>query len=340
MDYEHLKEITRTLLAPGKGLLAIDESTESCNKRFAAVGVEETEPARREYRELLITAPGIESYVSGYIMYDETIRQSTGDGKRFPDVLQDKGILVGIKVDQGLEEVGNGEKITKGLEGLSDRLVEYRAAYGARFTKWRSVVVIGEGLPTDEVARENATRLASYAKTVQENSMVPIIEPEVLLDGTHSLDQCYEVTARNLDAVFAAMREAEVYLPGLILKTSMVMPGASAIETADVDAVAHATIKCLREHVPAEIGGIVFLSGGQSSKLATDHLNRMHGLYPELPWPLTFSYSRAIQNDTLHAWANNRTDIATAQQLLVAWARRNSLASIGQYNSETDRVPA
>lgn len=330
MNTQKLEMIVNKLLIKPKGLLAIDESTESCNKRFEALGIETTDEARRTYRELLVTAPGIENYISGYIMYDETLRQSSLDGKRFPDILRDRGIEAGIKVDQGLEDSGL-EKVTKGLDGLADRLIEYRAQFGASFTKWRSVVVIGEQTPTDEVLHENANRLAQYAKIVQDADMVPIIEPEVLLGGNHTIDTCYQITAKNLDIVFTAMQNIGVYLPGLILKTSMVMPGKTSPAVADVDTVANMTVKCLREHVPNEIGGIVFLSGGQDSKSATQHLNRMHQLHPNLPWPLTFSYSRAIQNDTLHYWANHRDDVAGAQKLLLDWAKKDSLASVGKY---------
>jgi fructose-bisphosphate aldolase class I len=333
MNTKILESIVAQLLMRPKGLLAIDESNDSCNKRFVAVGVETTEEARREYRELLITAPDMEDFVSGYIMYDETIRQSTKGGKRFPDVLKEKGIMPGIKVDQGLE-LFNGspvEQVTKGLDGLPDRLVEYRAQFGASFTKWRVALHIGEGMPSEACMRENAVRLAQYAKTVQEADMVPIIEPEVLLDGDHSLETCYAVTAKNLDIVFEEIQKAGVYLPGLILKTSMVLPGKSAGVQASIEQVATMTIKCLREHVPNGIGGVVFLSGGQDSEHSTKHLNAMHQLYPDLPWPLTFSYSRAIQGDTLNYWAKNRADVETAQTFLVAWAEANSEASLGKY---------
>lgn len=333
MNTKILESIVTSLLIQPKGLLAIDESNDSCNKRFEALGVETTEDARREYRELLITAPNIERFVSGYIMYDETIRQSTKDGKRFPDVLKEKGIAPGIKVDQGLESFNGSpvEQVTKGLEGLADRLVEYRAQFGASFTKWRVALHIGEGMPSEACMRENAIRLAQYAKTVQEANMVPIIEPEILLEGDHSLERCYEVTAKNLDIVFDEVQKAGVYLPGLILKTSMVLPGKSAGIQATIEQVATMTIKCLREHIPNEIGGVVFLSGGQDSEHSTKHLNVMHQLYPNLPWSLTFSYSRAIQGQALHYWAQNRKDIETAQQLLLEQARANSEASIGKY---------
>jgi fructose-bisphosphate aldolase class I len=336
MDTKILESTVAKLMQKPKGLLAIDESTDSCNKRFEAVGVEPTESARREYRELLVTAPEIEQYVSGYIMYDETIHQEMIDGKRFPDILKEKGIEPGIKVDQGLE-LFNGssiEQVTKGLDGLRDRLIEYRTNFGASFTKWRVALhITADGLPSEECMRENAVRLAKYAKIVQEEQMVPIIEPEVLLDGDHAIETCFTVTSKNLQIVFEEMKRAEVYLPGLILKTSMVLPGKNAPITASIDEVAQRTVRCLLDQVPHEIGGIVFLSGGQSSELAAAHLNKMHELYLDLPWGLTFSYSRAIQNDTLNYWAKNRSDVAGAQALLVKWAHANSQARMGNYKS-------
>ncbi len=328
-----LEATVQKLLLRPKGLLAIDESNDSCNKRFESVGIETTKEARRTYRELLVMAPEIESYVSGYIMYDETIRQATNDGERFPDILKGKGVEVGIKVDQSLDpfDDSSAEQVTKGLEGLADRLVEYRAMFGASFTKWRAVVHIGDGIPTDACLQENAQRLAQYARIVQDADMVPIIEPEVLLDGDHTMETCYTVTAHNLDIVFAEMERMGVYMPGLILKTSMVLPGKSSAEMASIDQVAQMTVKCLHEHVPNSIGGIVFLSGGQDALHATKHLNRMHQLYPALPWPLTFSYSRAIQGDTLEYWAQHRDDTVTAQNMLVSWAKADSQASVGAY---------
>jgi fructose-bisphosphate aldolase class I len=270
-------------------------------------------------------------------MYDETIRQTTLDQKRFPDLLKEKGIEVGIKVDQGLEFFNGSdvEQVTKGLDGLRDRLVEYRALYGATFTKWRVALHIhtDNGLPSEACMIENAERLAQYAKIVQEENMVPIIEPEILIEGDHTIDTCYAVTAKNLDIVFQKMEEKGVVLSALILKTSMVLSGNHNPAPASVVQVAQLTIKCLREHVPHEIGGIVFLSGGQSSILATQHLNAMHQLDVHIPWPLTFSYSRAIQHDTLEYWSQHRNDVFTAQQLLVAWAQKNSLASLGIYES-------
>lgn len=330
MNIEILQKTVANLVQKPKGLLAIDEGVENCNKRFKELGIPETESARREYRELLVTTPEIEKYVSGYIMYDETIRQSTNNGDRFPDILKHKGIEIGIKVDQGLEFFNGSEieQVTKGLDGLKGRLIEYRAMYSASFTKWRVALHIDSAnqLPTDQCIYENALRLAEYVKIVQEENMVPIIEPEILIQGNHDIDTCYRATARALDIVFKVFHDQEIYLPGVILKTSMVISGLQAPVAAPVESVATMTIKCLREHVPNTIGGIVFLSGGQSSELAWKHLEKMHELYKDLPWPLTFSYSRALQNDTLHYWAKNQHDPAGAQQLLIDWAQKNSQA--------------
>jgi fructose-bisphosphate aldolase class I len=330
-NHEQLKTIISRLMEKPKGLLAIDESNDSCNKRFTVLGIEPTEENRRKYREILVTTPDIEQYVSGYIMYDETIKQSTLDGWRFPDVLHDKGIEIGIKVDQGLELFPGSdvEQVTKGLSGLTERLVEYRDTYGASFTKWRSVIHISDIAPTDEVLVHNAKDLAQYAKTVQDAGMVPIIEPEVLINGSHTLEKCYEVTKHNLEIVFKAMQQIDVYLPGLILKTSMVITGDTADVQATPDEVATMTVKCLQEVVPENIGGIVFLSGGQEQLHAAIHLSMMSDI-PNLSWPLTFSYSRAIQNDTLHAFAHDPSDIATAQEKLLYWARMNTRAVRGE----------
>lgn len=329
--HDQLKTTVNRLMEKPRGILAIDESNDSCNKRFTALGIQPTQENRRLYRELLITTPDIEQYVSGYIMYDETIRQTTVDGWRFPDILHDKGIEIGIKVDQGLELFPGSdvEQITKGFDGLPERLIEYRDTYGASFTKWRSVVHITDVLPTDEVLIRNATDLAQYAKIVQDAGMVPIIEPEVLINGTHTLERCYEVTRHNLEILFHAMQIAEVYLPGLILKTSMVISGDRALLQATPDEVARATVKCLTETVPTDIGGIVFLSGGQDQLHASIHLSMMSDI-SNLPWPLTFSYSRAIQNDTLQSFAHNPLNITAAQDKLLYWANMNSRATRGE----------
>ncbi|HTE48491.1 MAG TPA: class I fructose-bisphosphate aldolase [Candidatus Paceibacterota bacterium] len=322
--------VGRLIMRP-KGILAIDESLSTCNKRFTSLGVPTTLEKRREYRELLITAPEIEKYISGYILYDETIRQSTTEGKSFVSVLQNKGIDVGIKVDAGTVDFSGhpGDKITQGLDGLAERLKEYKKL-GATFAKWRAIYSIGENYPSDAGMKASAEIFAKYATLCQENDIVPIVEPEVLFDGEHVIEKCYEVTARNLAIVFNELKSADVFIPGMILKTSMVIEGNDTKEKNSPEKIAELTVKCLKENVPDVIGGIVFLSGGQKDIDAVVNLNAMHKMDP-LPWPLTFSYGRAIQNPALVAWAQNPEDIRTAQTLLVIAARNNSLASIGEY---------
>jgi len=331
MNQDILMQTVARLVKPPKGILAIDESLPTCNKRFEKLDIPTTEEKRREYRELLVTAPNIEKYVSGYILFDETIRQSTKNGKNFTSILQSKGIDIGIKVDAGtVDLIGHsGEKTTKGLDGLADRLKEYKKL-GATFAKWRAVYAIGENIPSVGCMKTNAEIFAKYAKLCQENDIVPIVEPEVLIDGDHTIEKCYEITAYNLQVVFDELRTANVFIPGIILKTSMVLPGKDTKEKSSSGKIAEMTIKCLKEKVPSVIGGIVFLSGGQSDEDATRNLNAMHKIGP-LSWPLTFSYGRAIQNPALQSWAKNSSDIANAQKLLLEAARNNSLASIGQY---------
>lgn len=331
MNQEKLIEIAIRLIQPPKGILAIDESIPHCNERFEKLGIPATEEKRREYRELLITAPDIEKYISGYILFDETIRQSTKNGKNFTSILETKGIDVGIKVDEGLEDfLGHTlEKITKGIEELSKKLKEYKN-FGATFAKWRAVYSIGENIPSNECLRENSLLLARYALACQKLNMVPIIEPEVLYDGDHTIEQCYKASARNYDVLFSELRKLDVFLPGVILKTSMVLAGKNAKVKSANEEIAKMTLKCLEEHVPAHIGGIAFLSGGQSAEEATINLNVMHQK-GSLPWPLTFSYARAIQNGALEAWAKNPDDVAGAQAFLLAAAKNNSEASLGKY---------
>ncbi len=314
-----------------KGILAIDESTHTCNSRFEKVGVEPTEEKRREYRELLITAPEMEKYISGYILYDETIRQSTMDAKSFPSVLKTKGIDIGIKVDKGTEEfpLHAGDKITEGLDGLTERLKEYKEM-GATFAKWRSVYMIGDNTPSEALLKANADAFARYALACQEFDIVPIVEPEILINGNHSIEKCAEVTAHNLDIVFGELKDLGVFIPGIILKTSMVIAGEDFPKQSTPKEVAEMTIKCLKEHVPENIGGIVFLSGGEGYKEATENLNEMHR-EGALPWSLTFSYGRAIQRPALESWAKNPADINMAQKLLLEAAKNNSLASTGSY---------
>ncbi len=331
MNQSFLIETVKRLVKEPKGILAIDESMPTCNKRFEALGVPTTLEKRQQYRELLVTAPGIEEYVSGYILFDETFRQSTLTGETFVSVLQSKGIHPGIKVDGGTVDFPGhpGEKTTGGMEGLGDRLKEYRLL-GATFAKWRAIYTISEHTPSEDCMKENAKLFAQYANLCQENDIVPIVEPEVLIDGDHTLEKCYEVTARNLQVVFDELKSANVFLPGMILKTSMVIPGKNTEVSVFNTEIAQNTVKCLKEKVPNEIGGIVFLSGGQDDVEATKNLNEMHKL-GALPWPLTFSYGRAIQNPALESWAKNPNDFATAQKFLLQAAENNSSASIGQY---------
>jgi fructose-bisphosphate aldolase class I len=326
-----LTKTVARLTNPPKGIIAADESNNTCNARFEKLGIPATEENRRAYRELLITAPDIEKYISGYILYDETIRQSSKDGKSFSSILQSKGMDVGIKVDAGLKEftAGSPEKITQGLDGLPERLKGYKKM-GATFAKWRAVYTIGDNLPSDALMKTNADSLAQYALLCQAEDIVPIIEPEVLYEGEHSIEKCYEVTARNFDILFDKFKTLNVFMSGIILKTSMVISGKNAPEKAGAEKVAEQTLKCLKKHLPADIGAIVFLSGGQSEEDSTIHLNLMHQM-GTLPWNLSFSYSRAIQNPVLKHWAEYPKDIAGAQAILLKMAEQNSLASIGKY---------
>lgn len=323
------------LLTPPKGILAIDEKLSTCNSRFEKLGVPTTVEKRREYRELLITAPEIEKYISGYILFDETIRQYDRTGRSFTSIMKDKGLEIGIKVDKGTvddDPLCPGEKVTVGLEGLFSRLKEYKTM-GATFAKWRVIYKIGEGLPTEACLLANANALAEYATICQGLDIVPIVEPEVLIDGKHSIEKCYEITKSNLAIVFSALQTCEVFLPGVILKTNMVLPGIDSEVGKSDEEIARMTVKCLKESIPENIGGIVFLSGGQKDEEATRRLNEMHKLGP-LPWPLTFSYGRAIQNPALESWAKNPADVAGAQNLLLIAAEVNSLASIGKYEEK------
>jgi len=333
MDIKILTETVARLTASPKGILAIDESTTTCNKRFEKLGIAITEEKRREYRELLVTAPDIEKYISGYILFDETIRQKTTDGKSFVKVLQGKGIEVGIKVDMGTKDFPPlvGDKVTEGLVGLAERLDEYKEM-GATFAKWRAIYSISKETPSIDCMQANADIFSEYALECQSAGIVPIVEPEILIDGDHTIEDCFMATAKNLDIVFKTLKEKNVFIPGMILKTSMVLSGKDAAVKFEARDIADMTIQCLEEHVPQDIGGIVFLSGGQRDEEAAENLNAMNNLAP-LPWPLTFSYGRAIQNKALEAWAKNPSDVSAAQKLLLASAEANSLARIGKYIS-------
>jgi len=334
MSNMDLVKTAQAMVAEGKGILAIDESAGTCQKRFDAIGVPCTEENRRAYRDMLLTTPGLGDHISGAILYDETLRQSTRDGKSFVKVMQAAGILPGIKVDEGAHALAghSGEKVTEGLDGLRGRLKEY-VALGAKFAKWRAVITIGETMPSAACIEANAHALARYAALCQEAGVVPMVEPEVLMDGAHDLDECYEVTEATLRALFGQLYEQNVLLEGTILKASMVISGASAPQRASVEEVANATVQCLLNAVPASVAGVVFLSGGQSDEEATAHLDAMNRL-GQFPWPLTFSYGRALQAPALATWGKNpAANVAAAQKKLAHRARMNGLAAVGQYDA-------
>jgi fructose-bisphosphate aldolase class I len=315
MDTDKLEQTARKMTAPGKGLLAADESANTCQKRFDAVGVPCTKETRREYRELLLTAPGAEEFLSGVIFYDETFWQAAEHGVVFREYLKNQDILPGIKVDEGLTDLPGfpDEKISEGLDDLPERMATYAGA-GARFAKWRSVITIGDGIPTDECIGANTFVLARYARICQDAGVVPIIEPEVLFDGNHSAEECEAVMARTFDILFNTLLAFRVHLPGAVLKTSMVLPGKDSGIPIDHDEVAERTVRVLHEHVPQELGGVVFLSGGQSPTDAFINLNRIAQAGPH-PWGLTFSYSRALQDPVLKAWAKDRKDSKAVKEL-------------------------
>ena len=325
------------LIAPGKGILAADESLPTIGKRFKALNIPSTEENRRAYRELLFTTSGLGEFIGGVILFDETIRQKTSSGALMPDLLAAQGIIPGIKVDKGTMALPGfaGEKITQGLDGLRERLAEYREL-GARFTKWRAVIAIGERLPTRTCIEANARALALFAALSQEAGLVPIVEPEVLMDGDHTLARCEEVTSVTLQAVFAALFEQRVVLEGILLKTGMVLSGKDCAEQADAGKVAEATLRCLRRTVPAAVPGIVFLSGGQSDVVATERLNaicRAGGV----PWKLSFSFGRALQDAAMKTWQGAPANVATAQAALRHRARCNGLAVQGKYAEQAER---
>ena len=332
MSIEQLAETARAMVAPGKGIIAIDESSSTCQKRFDGVGIECTEENRRAYRELLLTAPRANEHLSGAILFDETIRQSTRSGIPFAKVMADNGMIPGIKVDKGTHPLAGfpGELVTEGLDGLRDRLKEYYRL-GARFAKWRAVINIGEDIPSGTCIEANSHALARYAALCQEQGLVPMVEPEVLMDGDHDIETCYEVTEVVLRSLFDALYNQNVMLEGTILKASMVVPGRDCPEQASVEEVAESTLMCLKSAVPAILPGIVFLSGGQSDEAATAHLDAMNRLGPN-PWPLSFSYGRAMQQAALKLWAQDMTgNFAKAQQTVYDRARANGLAALGQW---------
>ncbi|ABG05458.1 fructose-bisphosphate aldolase [Rubrobacter xylanophilus DSM 9941] len=341
MDKGQLESTARALVAPGKGILAADESFGTIGKRFKAVGIESTEDTRRRYRQMLFTTPGIGEFLSGVILFDETIRQKADDGRPLPRVLEDQGVIPGIKVDKSTTALplSPQEKFTQGLDGLRERLEEYRGM-GARFTKWRAVITIGEGIPTERCIGANAHGLALFAAFSQEAGLVPIVEPEVLIDGDHTIERCYEVTEWTLNRTFDYIYEMGVELSGMLLKPNMVISGKDCPEQAGVEEVARMTVECLKRSVPAAVPGIVFLSGGQSDIQATAHLNAMNRLYDDLPWELSFSYARALQGRPMEIWKGDDANVEAAQKAFYHRAKMNSAARSGSYSEEMEKEAA
>ena len=331
MNFNSLSETASYIVAEGKGILAADESNPTCTKRFDSIGVESTEDNRRDYRELLFRSEGMKGNIGGVILFDETIRQNAADGTSLVDVITSQGSLPGIKVDKGLQQIGDsGESLTQGLDGLDERLKEYYEL-GAKFTKWRAVINIGEDMPSSEAISANMEALADYAKIVQNNNMVPMVEPEVLMDGNHSIDDCFDATSRCLDALFTYLLEKGVDIKGTILKPNMVTSGSNYSDQADVEEVARKTIDCLKAYVPDDLPGITFLSGGQSDIDATAHLDAMNKI-GGFNWKLSFSYGRALQQPALKAWMGKIENSTLAQQALSHRALMNKLASEGKWD--------
>jgi fructose-bisphosphate aldolase class I len=338
----------RALMAPGKGLLAMDESVATCNRRLAEFGIAQTAESRRLYRELLVTAPGLSESISGAILFDETLQQNTRDGVPLVEVLSTAGILVGIKVDSGAKALAGhpGERVSEGLDGLRERLACY-ASMGARFAKWRAVLTIADGLPSRACIQANAHALARYAALCQEAQLVPIVEPEVLMEGGHTLARCSEVTTEVLHQVFEQLHEQGVALEAMILKPNMLLPGLTCVMSTSLEEVAEATLTCLRRAVPAAVAGVAFLSGGQPATLATARLNAMHlrnrpcdSTSAALPWPLSFSFARALQRPALSLWAGNDGNRVIAQNALLHRARCNGAAARGEYLPAMDNAGA
>jgi fructose-bisphosphate aldolase class I len=340
MAANELRAIAQSIVADHKGVLAADESTGTIKKRFDSIGVESTEDNRRAYRNLLFTTPGFEEYVGGVIMYDETIRQASDDGTPFAELLASKGVVPGIKVDTGAQDLAGhpGEKVTEGLDGLRARFAEYHAL-GARFSKWRAVITIGEGIPTDACVHTNAHALARYAALSQEAGIVPIVEPEVLMDAENTIERCFEVTARTLHVVFYELYRQEVALEGMLLKPNMVISGKQCPTQAPSSEIAELTVDCFLRHVPAMVPGVVFLSGGQSEVEATENLNAINRVGG--PWPLSFSYGRALQASALQAWGGEPDNVDAGQDAFLHRARMNALAVAGDWSAEVEQaVPA
>ncbi len=333
MNVQEIIDTARALIAGDKGLLAMDESNPTCNRRFARLGIPQTEEARRAYRELIVTTPGLGESISGVILYDETIRQKKKDGNPFLKVITDTGIIPGIKVDTGAKAMAGcpGEKVTEGLDGLRGRLAEY-SRMGARFAKWRAVIAVGDGIPSRGCIEANAQALARYAALCQEAGVVPVVEPEVLMDGEHTMERCREVTEEVLQTVFNQLYSQRVMLEGMILKPNMVLPGLTCPKQEDLNQVADATVMCLLRAVPAAVPGIAFLSGGQSTELASARLNAMNLRFKSrVPWALAFSFARAIQQPAMEIWQGQLANVSAAHQALCHRARCNRAARRGEY---------
>ncbi len=340
MGWADLEQVAKAMVAPDKGILAADESSGTIKKRFDKIGLESTAESRRAYRELLLTTPGMAKAISGVIFYDETLRQKTGGGVPFPEYLSKQGVVPGIKVDMGAKPMAGfpNETITEGLDGLRERLVEYYQL-GARFAKWRAVIDIGAGIPTAYAIHANAHALARYAALCQEQNIVPIVEPEVLMDGDHTLERCEEVTDAVLTEVFHQLDGHRIHLEGMILKPNMVISGKKCAQRATPEQVAAATVRCLKRHVPSAVPGIAFLSGGQSPAEATLHLSLMNAL-GNLPWQLSFSYGRALQDAALTAWGGKGSAVEAGQKEFGRWARLNGLARTGRFKPGMDTQAA
>jgi fructose-bisphosphate aldolase class I len=335
-----LEAVARALVAPGKGILAADESGGTIGRRFDAIGVESTEESRRAYRELLFTTEGAADYISGVILFDETIRQRARDGTPFPALLEGQGVIPGIKVDRGAKQLAlaPGETVTEGLDGLRERFAEY-VQLGAKFAKWRAVIAIGDGIPSEYCLWVNAHALARYAALAQEAGLVPIVEPEVLMDGNHTIERSYHVTARMQHAVFTELHDQRVRLEGMLLKPNMVLSGYDCPHQAGVEEVALETMRCLKHNVPSAVPGIVFLSGGQSDEAATAHLNALNALGPQ-PWELSFSYGRALQAPAQKAWGGESSNVPAAQAAYLKRARLNGAARSASYSPEQEQRAA
>jgi fructose-bisphosphate aldolase, class I len=340
MKTKNLESVAKKLVAPGRGILAADESLPTIEKRLKSIGVASTEENRRAYREILFTTAGVGEFVSGVILFDETIRQKTHDGRAFVERLEEQGIIPGIKVDKGTKPLANfpAEKVTEGLDGLRERLAEYRQLR-ARFAKWRAVIAIGDHIPTRRCMETNAELLARYAALSQEADLVPIVEPEVLMDGTHNIERHFEVTEGTLQSVFQALAEHRVKLEAMLLKPNMVLSGKDCATKASIQEVAEGTLRCMKRVVPAAVPGLVFLSGGQSDLQATEHLNAMNRL-GQVPWELSFSFGRALQAPVLKAWRGDPANLADAQRAFHHRAWCNSRARFGKYTAEMENEKA